>query len=54
MIKVIAKAFRVLEALHQLDGNGVRLSEIAVAVKLPTVTVFPDPANPGISGLYQL
>jgi DNA-binding IclR family transcriptional regulator len=40
MIKVIAKAFRVLEALHQLDGNGVRLSEIAVAVKLPTVTVF--------------
>jgi DNA-binding IclR family transcriptional regulator len=40
MIKVIAKAFRVLEALHQLDGNGVRLSEIAVTVKLPTVTVF--------------
>ena len=40
MIKVIAKTFRVLEALHDLDGNGVRLSEIAVAVKLPTVTVF--------------
>jgi len=40
MIKVIAKAFRVLEALHQLDGNGVRLSEISVNVKLPTVTVF--------------
>src|SRR5260370_36119911 len=40
MIKVIAKAFRVLEALHQLDGNGVRLSKIAVTVKLPNVTVF--------------
>ena len=40
MIKVIGKAFRVLEALHQLDGNGVRLSKIAVTVKLPNVTVF--------------
>jgi DNA-binding IclR family transcriptional regulator len=40
MIKVIAKAFRVLEALHEYDGSGVRLSEIAVRVKLPTVTVF--------------
>ena len=40
MIKVLAKTFSVLEALHRHDGNGVRLSEIAVAVKLPTVTVF--------------
>jgi IclR family acetate operon transcriptional repressor len=40
MVKVIAKAFRVLEALHQLDGSGVRLSEIAATVKFPTVTVF--------------
>jgi IclR family KDG regulon transcriptional repressor len=40
MIKVVAKTFRVLETLHQYDGNGVRLSEIAVSVKLPTVTVF--------------
>lgn len=40
MIKVIAKAFRVLEALQQLDSEGVRLSEIAVTVKMPTVTVF--------------
>lgn len=40
MIKVIAKAFQVLEALHKRDGDSVRLSEIAVIVKLPTVTVF--------------
>jgi len=40
MIKVLAKAFRVLETLQKLDGNGARLSEIAVTVKLPTVTVF--------------
>jgi IclR family KDG regulon transcriptional repressor len=40
MIKVLGKTFSVLEALHRHDGNGVRLSEIAVAVKLPTVTVF--------------
>src|SRR5258705_9031113 len=40
MIKVVAKTFRVLEALHDNNGSGVRLSEIAVAVKLPTVTVF--------------
>jgi DNA-binding IclR family transcriptional regulator len=40
MIKVIAKAFQVLEALHERDGDSVRLSEIAVTVKLPTVTVF--------------
>src|SRR4051812_12533951 len=40
MIKVVAKTFRVLESLHEHDGNGVRLSEIAVKVKLPTVTAF--------------
>jgi IclR family transcriptional regulator, KDG regulon repressor len=40
MIKVVAKTFRVLEALHDNNGSGVRLSEIAVRVKLPTVTVF--------------
>jgi IclR family transcriptional regulator, KDG regulon repressor len=40
MIKVIAKTFRVLDALHDNNGNGVRLSEIALRVKLPTVTVF--------------
>src|SRR6266404_6076262 len=40
MIKVVAKTFRVLAALHENNGSGVRLSEIAVRVKLPTVTVF--------------
>ena len=40
MIKVVAKTFSVLEALHDLDGSGARLSEITLKVKLPTVTVF--------------
>src|SRR5258706_7733167 len=40
MIKVVAKTFRVLEALHRHDGGIARLSQIAVSVKLPTVTVF--------------
>jgi len=40
MIKVVAKAFSVLEVLHDQDGDGVRLSEVALRVKMPIVTVF--------------
>jgi IclR family KDG regulon transcriptional repressor len=40
MIKVLAKTFRILEVLHGNNGGGVRLSEITLQVKMPTVTVF--------------
>lgn len=39
-IKVLAKAFEILEALNRSDGRGVRLSELAARLKLPKPTVF--------------
>ncbi len=39
-IKVLAKTFEILEALHRSDDKGARLSEIAATVKLPKPTVF--------------
>ena len=34
-IKVLAKTFEILEALHRSEDNAARLSEIASIVKLP-------------------
>jgi len=39
-IKVLAKTFEILEALHRSADNSARLSEIASIVKLPRPTVF--------------
>ena len=39
-IKVLAKTFEILEALHRTNDNAARLSEIASTVKLPRPTVF--------------
>jgi IclR family acetate operon transcriptional repressor len=39
-VKVLRKAFQILEALHRTAKGGARLSEIVAAVKLPKPTVF--------------
>jgi IclR family acetate operon transcriptional repressor len=39
-VKVLVKAFEVLEALHAGNRDGVRLSKVSEAVKLPRPTVF--------------
>jgi IclR family acetate operon transcriptional repressor len=39
-IKVLAKAFTVLEVLHHNSPEGVRLNKVAARVKLPKPTVF--------------
>jgi IclR family KDG regulon transcriptional repressor len=39
-VKVLRKAFQILEVLHRAATEGARLSEIVAAVKLPKPTVF--------------
>lgn len=39
-IKVLTKAFEILETLHRRNDKGGRLSEIAATLKLPKPTVF--------------
>ena len=39
-VKVLRKAFQILEVLHRAPAAGARLSEIVAAVKLPKPTVF--------------
>ncbi len=39
-IKVLRKAFGILEALHAGDREGIRLSKLADDVRLPRPTVF--------------
>ena|ERR1700722_1160315 len=39
-VKVLRKAFQILETLHRAATGGARLSEIVAAVKLPKPTVF--------------
>ena len=39
-IKVLAKTFEILEALHRTNDSGARLSEVSSIVKLPRPTVF--------------
>jgi DNA-binding IclR family transcriptional regulator len=39
-VKVLRKAFQILETLHRAATEGARLSEIVAAVKLPKPTVF--------------
>jgi IclR family acetate operon transcriptional repressor len=39
-IKVLRKAFEILEALHQDNREGTRLSKVADTVELPRPTVF--------------
>jgi DNA-binding IclR family transcriptional regulator len=39
-VKVLRKAFQILETLHRASTEGARLSEIVAAVKLPKPTVF--------------
>jgi DNA-binding IclR family transcriptional regulator len=39
-VKVVRKAFQILEVLHRGATEGVRLSEIVAAVKLPKPTAF--------------
>jgi|SRR5579862_2475511 len=40
LVKVLGKAFQILEVLHRQAREGARLSEIVAAVKLPKPTVF--------------
>ena len=39
-VKVLRKAFQILEVLHRTEREGARLSEIVATVKLPKPTVF--------------
>src|SRR6202161_2312688 len=39
-VKVLRKAFQILEVLHRATTEGAQLSEIVAAVKLPKPTVF--------------
>jgi DNA-binding IclR family transcriptional regulator len=39
-VKVLRKAFQILEVLHRATTEGARLSEIVAAVKLPKPTAF--------------
>src|SRR4029077_10176057 len=39
-VKVLRKAFQILEVLHRTARDGARLSEVVAAVRLPKPTVF--------------
>jgi DNA-binding IclR family transcriptional regulator len=39
-VKVLRKAFQILEVLHRTAREGARLSEVVAAVRLPKPTVF--------------
>lgn len=39
-VKVLRKAFQILEMLHRTAREGARLTEIVAAVRLPKPTVF--------------